>query len=151
MACAHAYAPGLEITPGMFEPKLPTLIAKDLLGDTTRWIQVGTTEREKNQRDLRHWKEAEFRVYFTTESEIERFCHHLRGSTTNWVEKVKFFSFDPEFLSVSAELLESSSKWELTFTDDALYGTFNGTELETVIEPVDIWARYQHSIQNVSG
>jgi uncharacterized protein YaeQ len=149
LAFSHAYREGLEFSPGMFEPKAPTLFAIDLLGNTTRWIQVGTPDREKILKSLRHNRDAEFSVYFYTWEQVDKFCHYLRGSTTNWVAPVQCMMLDEGFLESSAELLQSSSRWALTFLDDAVFATINGAEFQTTIGTIDIWQRYQSTITNV--
>jgi uncharacterized protein YaeQ len=148
LAYAHAYREGLEFSPGLFEPKAPTFFASDLFGNTTRWIQLGAPEKEKIQKMLRHHKEAECSVYFLNWQQVDKFCHYLRGSTSNWVAPVRCYLLDEGFLEASGELLQSSSRWSLNFIDGSVFAVINGSEFETTVETVDIWERFQQTIAN---
>ena len=147
-ALAHAYREGLEFSEGFFDPKAPAIWAHDLFEQITAWIELGAPDREKIQRALRRNPKAEFRIYFYDQEQIDLFCHYLRGSTSNWVAPVQFYLLDRRFLEQSAELLTSSSRWEITFADETAYATINGMEFETTVSQVNIWQRYQESIEN---
>lgn len=143
---AHAYRPGLEFSQGMFEPDDPTLWGKDEIGALHTWIQLGSPDKKKLQRAMRAG-EVEIRIYFMNREEISAFCHLLRGSRTNWVEEIKFFRFQPEFLEEAAATLSTSSELSLTFSDEILFAGCNGQDFTTTIENVDIWAEFQASLQ----
>ncbi len=144
---AHVYQPSLEFVPGA-ESKGPTIRLLDLLGNMRLWVQVECPDSEKIQRAIRTHKHAEYRVYFLHDEDVERCAHSLRGSKTNWIEPVQFFRLDAEFLEALAATERSSSYWEITFVDTTAYVIANGVELETRIEAIDMWRRFQANIKN---
>jgi len=145
LAWLHCYEPGQEFTRGLFEPKEPTIWRRDVIGALLLWVQLGCPDRQKLQRALRE-SAGEVRVYFYEPGQVEALCHMLRGSTTNWVEPVRFYHLDPELLVALAEYPVSSSSWQATFVDGQLYLVVDGREYASSVEPVDIWARYQESL-----
>lgn len=149
-AYLDSYEEDLKFSEGLFQPKQPTIWKKDLVGDVVTWIEVGSPSRDKMMRALKHDTTKTFKIYFTSNEEIETFCHHLRGSTTNWAGKVNFYLINQNFLEQLTPLARSSSTISATFVDNTLYLIFDEVEFETVISQVDIWERYQASIQNIA-
>jgi uncharacterized protein YaeQ len=146
IAYVHCYREGQEFSRGLFEPKDPTIWQKDILGDTLLWVQLGTPDRKKIETTLRAYPKAEHRIYFYEPGQISQFCHMLRGSKTNWVKDVQFFSIPPSILEALVPLERSSPLWNVTIVDDELYLTCDETELQARISSVDIWAAYQESL-----
>jgi uncharacterized protein YaeQ len=147
LAYLHAYRAGIEFTRGVSEPKEPTIWQRDVIGDVLLWIQVGEPEKRKLELSLKQHPKAEHRVYFYQEQEVQRFCHHLRGSKTNWVQHVAFYQIEPELLERLAELECHSPEWNTSFIDNRLYLSIDGLDLESTIKPIDIWDEYQATLQ----
>jgi hypothetical protein len=103
-------------------------------------------ERRKLELSLKQNRGAEHRIYFSSQEEINRFCHHLRGSTSNWVEDVLFYRIPQSLLADVAKTENSSPHWSVSFIDNRLYMTANGIDVESEIEPIDIWSAFQHSL-----
>lgn len=143
---AHCYRDGQSFSHGLFEPKEPTLWHRDILGETLLWVQVGVPDRKKIEVTLRSHPHAEHRIYFYDPAQIMQFCHLLRGSKTNWVKDVQFFLIPPRILEDLIPLAHSSPLWNVTIIDNQLYLTCDGSELQTSIEPVDIWQAFQESL-----
>jgi hypothetical protein len=95
--------------------------------------------------------DAEHRIYFYEASQIQEFCHLLRGSKTNWVQDIQFFMIQPTLLEALVPISRSSPEWQVTYIDNYLYLQVDGTELESNITPVDIWAEYQESLLRVES
>lgn len=146
VAYTHCYREGQSFSQGLFEPKDPTIWLKDITGETLLWVQVGCPDRRKIELTLRSAPAAEHRVYFYGPAQIRDFCHMLRGSKTNWVQDIQFFLIQPALLEALVPISRSSPEWQATFIDNRLYLQVDGTELESEISPVDIWAEYQESL-----
>ena len=149
IAYIHSYENDLKFSPGYFEPKLPSLFSKNVIDQTTAWIDIGCPSKEKLTRALKSHLEAKFKVYFYSTNQIDEFCHHLRGSKSNWVQKVSFFNINEIFLEKLCQIKKSSSEWLVTLVDNGFYLVFDGLELETDIIPIEIWSRFQESISNI--
>lgn len=148
IAYLHAYRPGLQFTRGISEPREPSIWYKDELGNVLAWIQIGVPDKRKLELSLKQNAGAEHRVYFYQEGDVERFCHYLRGSKTNWVKDVQFFTLPTELLRTLEEHESSSPSWNVSFIDDRMYMTINDYDLESTISPVDIWSAFQASLSS---
>ncbi len=147
LAYCHCYREGQSFSGGMFEPKEPTIWQKEITGELLLWVQLGCPDRKKIETTLRSAPTAEHRIYFFEEHQAAEFCHLLRGSKTNWVEPIQFFMLPAELLEQLVPLCRSSPEWGVTFIDNRLYLSVDGTELESEIRPVDIWQEYQNTLQ----
>jgi len=146
LAFTHCYRAGQSFSPGLFEPKDPTIWQKEITGEVLLWVQVGCPERRKLELTLKSAPNAEHRIYFYEQSQIPEFCHMLRGSKTNWVSDIQFFEIPPSLIEPLVPLARSSPLWQITYVDDRVYLNVDGTELEGEISSVDIWERYQESL-----
>ena len=146
LAYSLAYEEGLQFTVDPFDAKLPSIAKKDLLGDVTVAIDVGEIDPEKIRRSLKRRPPPHHKVYFYDEAQIARFCHEMRGSTTNWIADIEFFSISFDFLTSITEFEKTSSSWEITLVDSTLYLSVDGHALSTEILRVDMWQRFQESL-----
>ncbi len=148
MAYVHSYEEGLEFTEGLFNPKQPAIWKLDYLNDPALWIEVGVPDKKRLYHTSKN-RNCRCRVYFLNQTEVEEFCHILRGASTNWVDGIEFFLFDEDFLVKTSESLPLHSKWEVTFIDDTIYITLEGIDFNTNIHQIDIWDTFQESIGNM--
>jgi len=146
----HSWRPGLEFTQGLGEPGQPTFWARSVVGEILLWGQVGSLTKKKIQHTLKSDPRSQHRVYFYDRAQIHQFCHELRGSKTNWVEPVTFFQVDSGLLEGLVPLERSSPEWSITFVDDHMYLVVDGSEFETTITSLDIWAEYQAHLDESS-
>jgi uncharacterized protein YaeQ len=145
----HSYRDGLALTAGLFEPRDPTVIHRDITGEILFWAQLGVPDPKKLDAALRLPASSELRVYFSDAEEPFQFASLLRGSKTNWVERIRFFMIPLTLLEVIAASTTTSSVWSATCVEDHLYLVCDGREVDMVIERVDIWAVFQQLIGNL--
>jgi uncharacterized protein YaeQ len=148
IAYAHTYRSGIAFTQSAADSKEATIACSDEIGTLLLWAHVGAPEKRKLELSLKQHTAAEHRIYSYEPQDISLFCHHLRGSKTNWVEKVLFYRIDPDFLTRLIALESSSPCWNISFIDDRLYLSVDGIELESEIAPVDIWSEFQRSLED---
>jgi uncharacterized protein YaeQ len=146
IAYLHCYRAGIDFSRGVSEPKEPTIWLKDAIEQIQLWAQVGVPEKRKLELSLKQHPTAEHRVYFYQEGDVERFCHHLRGSKTNWVKEIQFYQLDPIFLERLATLETTSPLWSISFIDNRIYLTLGHIDLESEVTPIDIWDAFQQSL-----
>jgi uncharacterized protein YaeQ len=149
IAFLNEYCQDLEFTQGLFDPKLPTAWHREITGEVRRWIQVGVPDKKKLEMALRCGVDATYHVYFYASEQIEHFCHHLRGSKTNWVAPFTFYLIDPSLLEALVPLERSSPEWTATFIDSHLYLTVDDQELDAPLIEIDIWRAYQDTLASV--
>lgn len=147
VAYTHAYRSGIRFTHAAFDSKETTLVCYNEIENLLVSAQVGTPDKRKLELSLKQHVDTEHRIYFYDLQDIPIFCHHLRGSSTNWVENVLFYLIDPDFLAQLIQYESSSPHWNISFIDDRLYLSFSGVEIESEITPVDIWSEFQRSLK----
>ncbi|MEY4700145.1 MAG: hypothetical protein RL326_332 [Pseudomonadota bacterium] len=146
IAFLHCYRQGQTFTQEVSDPKEPTIVLKNTIGELLLWVHVGGIERRKLELSLKQHPRTPHSVYFFDEIQIHNFCHALRGSKSNWIEPVRFFLIDPEFLSQLASLERTSPSWVATFVDERLYLSIDGVDFESSLRSIDIWDEYQKQL-----
>ena|GEM_PF-1051575 len=144
----HCYRQGQEFTRDTLDPKLPTIWEKDAVGALHLWVKVGLCDKRTIEVSLKQHPKAMHVVYFFEESQKQSFCHHLRGSKTNWIRDVQFYQLCPSFLEKLAMYESSSPQWTVTIVDNRIYINVDGNDLESDISPIDIWEAYQESLNS---
>ncbi len=143
IAFLHCYREGQTFTQEVSDPKKPTIVLTNAIGELLLWAHVGEIERRKLELSLKQNPRATHAVYFFGDEQIYSFCHALRGSKSNWVEHVRFFLIDRNFLTDVASLERTSPSWVASFIDDQLYLTIDGSDFVSQLLPIDIWDEYQ--------
>jgi len=154
IAYCHSYRLGIYFTDNTLEPREATIEERDTIGTLNLWAQVGTPQKRMLELSLKQSPDAEHRVYFYRPDDVTTICHHLRGSKTNWVDKVLFYKIAPELLARLIEHDSSSPIWNLSFIDDRIYLTTGDLEVESELLQIDIWVAFQNSLtihQNITG
>ena len=150
IAYLHSYQEALEFTLCPPDSKEPSIKRLNEIGEVKTWIQVGAPEKRNLELSLKQHPDAEHRVYFYLADDLSRFCHHLRGSKTNWVKDVAFYQIAPELLTELTELDRSSPHWNVSFIDEKIYLSVNYRDLESEIAPIDIWSAFQESLSPIA-
>lgn len=146
IAYLHAYKTGIEFTQKVSDPKQPTIVLTDEIGSVMQWIDVGAPEKRKLELSLKQNPSAEHRIYFYTADDVSQFCHHLRGSKTNWIETVSFYTIEAALIEQLITSETTSPHWIVSFIDDHLYISANDIELESDLHQIDIWQEFQSSL-----
>jgi uncharacterized protein YaeQ len=146
IAFLHCYRQGQTFTQEVSDPKEPTIVLKDTIGELLLWVHVGEIERRKLELSLKQNPGVPHSVYFFDEVQIHNFCHALRGSKSNWIEHVQFLLIDPEFLAQLAPLERTSPSWVATFIDEQLYLSIDGVDFESPLRSIDMWDEYQKQL-----
>lgn len=157
IAFAHAYREGLTLNNDPSRSNDPAIYLRNALGETEVWIDVGLPDKRKLELSLKHSPKAEHVIYLYSSEDIANFCHYLRGSKSNWVQEVHFYSLDPALLERLIDTESSSPTWNISFIDNAIFLTVTGAtnkgrlipeviDLESAIKPIDIWLEFQNTL-----
>jgi uncharacterized protein YaeQ len=149
IAYLHSYCENLRFCDSNSNPKLPTIWLRDTIDTVMLWIDVGTPDKRKLELSLKQNARATHRVYFYQEQDITQFCHHLRGSKTNWVKDVECYQIETQLLCDLETQEQTSPNWSVSFIDDRVYLTIDGRDFESTLARVDIWDAFQASLQAV--
>lgn len=147
LSYSEEYEEGLTFSRGLFEPKEPTIWKHSVIEELLVWCEVGLPPLEKLQRALRHHPEAKFSIYFYSQEHVDGFCYYLRGSKSNWVKDINFYLIDELFLNNLSEKLRTSNRWQLAINEGIVFLNVGEITLETTVENIDIWAKYQLSLE----
>ncbi|MEV4736420.1 MULTISPECIES: YaeQ family protein [unclassified Microbacterium] len=126
---------GLEHTEGIAfggsvsSTEEPAVIARDLTGAITAWIEVGAPDAER----LHHATRLADRVVVYTHRDPAKVMAPWADKRIHRADDVRVYSFDPEFIATAAPLLERRNTATLTVTEQTLYLTLNGTTLTTAV------------------
>ena len=149
VAYCHSYTPELSFS-HTASSDTPALSSHDAVGELQTWIAVGPPEKRPLELSLKQNPQAVHTVYFYQEEDLPRFCHYLRGSTSNWIKNVTFYHIEDSLLTQVAEIEDISPTWNISFIDGTIYLTVKSLELESTIEAVDIWDAFQDSLKATS-
>ncbi|MCB0338496.1 MAG: YaeQ family protein [Bdellovibrionales bacterium] len=138
IAFALEYRDGLEFTLGLFDPDEPSMIARNVIGETETWIDIGAVDPKKLRRSLASAPKAKHVVYFYQADDRDHFVHHLKGNRISRLDEVQFYQLDPQFVGAMGHSLLRNSDLVVTSVDHTLYANFNGTAFESVFPEVDI-------------
>jgi uncharacterized protein YaeQ len=151
IAYLHSYRDGISFCDANLNPKLPTIWLKDTVDTVVLWVHVGAPDKRKLELSLKQNTQAEHRVYFYQEEDIARFCHHLRGSKTNWVKDIECYQIEARLLEELETQERTSPEWSVSFIDDRMYLTIDGQDFESTISRIDIWEAFQDSLRAESA
>ena len=142
----HAFNADLKFSanPGALDS--PTLSQHDHSGEYASWISIGLPDLKALRLATRRFQHCAFAVYFLNESEIERFCHALRGTKENWVKEIDFFLIKCDSFDVLLPIDQTSSHWYANQSDQILYLESESTTYQVTFEGIDIWQRYQQTM-----
>jgi uncharacterized protein YaeQ len=141
----------LEFTPDLFDTRQPSLSKKDLVGELKLAVEVGEINPEKIHKAIKRKPHPHYRVYFYDDFHVSKFCREMRGSTTDWVSGIECFMFSYDFLSSLVPHAKSSTSWTCTIVDDTLYLTMDEFAFSTVVEPLDMWQKFQESLATAAA
>jgi uncharacterized protein YaeQ len=151
---AHCYHPELHFLSTEEDASASTLVVEDFDQTLLLWAYVGSPSALEIRRALgRQKKMGHCLVYFPNAFDEKRFVHQLRGSKTNWVEKLSFFRIDLSGLRAFLEEAEEHGladriEMDITLVDDMAYLSIDNKQYAICIEKIDIWESFQKSLHN---
>lgn len=107
---------GIEMTPGVSSTDLPAIIARDLTGRITTWIEIGMPDAERLHRGSR----AADRTAVYTHRDVRQLLAQLEGRRIHRAEALVIRAFDRVPLEQLAERLERRMSLGLTIAEGEL-------------------------------
>ncbi len=129
LAYCLEYREGIAFTEGVAAGDQPAVLARDLTGRMTAWIEVGMPDADRLHRGA---KAAE-RVAVYTQRDPERLVKQLAAAKIHRAAEIPIFAFDPGFVDTIAESIDRRSRISLSVTERQLYVELDGRTLETRI------------------
>jgi uncharacterized protein YaeQ len=143
------YKEGIELTQGLFDLKLPSIWARDVVENITDWVEVGLPDKKKIALAVKQNPKAKISIFFLTTEEINSFCHFLKGSTENWTKNISFYLLEGDDLISLFQNNTSGLRLTVNIFDLNMFIIDQDENNLTVdFKEVDIWEAYQTSIAN---
>lgn len=111
----------------------PALSRRDLRGDLTDWIEIGTPSVER----LHRAKKACARVAVYTWKQPDALATEAAGAVHR-AHELEIIALEPEFLDAAAATLDRNNRWDLSVTGGTLYLTVGAAVLETAPRRIPI-------------
>ena len=129
LAYCWQWREGIAFGPGLSDPELPDVLAKDLTGEIVLWVRVGKVDAVKLQRERDRHPRAEVVVLFDSPERLERFRDDLGGEGRD-LERIQLAALAPEFLASLSEWDARRTKLSLTLVGDHVYVEHDGMPLD---------------------
>ncbi|MCB0317489.1 MAG: YaeQ family protein [Bdellovibrionales bacterium] len=143
LAFANSYTEGLKII-DTHSKQLPSLVNMDITEEIKQNIFVGFLDASSLRHSVKQHSNCMTECYFFESTQIENFCHQLRGSKTNWVDQLNFWELESKLNLSLVDTLETRNKCLITIVDSEIYINSNGREISGSYNKIDIWEFYQH-------
>ena len=129
LAYCLEYDEGIGFGEGIATTDEPAVIARDLTGLVTAWIEVGQPEAERVHRGSR--LAARTAVY--TQHDPAKVLARWDGKRIHRREEILLHSFDPGFVDTVAGLVARRNALTVSVTERHLYVELNGTSRDSAI------------------
>ncbi|MFT4050714.1 MAG: YaeQ family protein [Microbacterium sp.] len=120
---------GIAFTEGVAATDEPAVIARDLTGAITRWVEVGVPDAAR----LHTGSMQSPRVAVYTHRDPVKVAAAWAGKRIHRADGIGLYSFDRGFVDAAAALLERRNVFTLSVTERRLYLELNGTLLESEV------------------
>jgi uncharacterized protein YaeQ len=116
------YEEGIAFSKGLSTSEEPALWVKDLQGNVTLWIEVGSPSPER----LHKASKAAPRVVVVTQHDPEVQKRQLRGKGIHRESEIEIYALAPAFLDAIETKIDRHVRWELVRNEGELYVTIAG-------------------------
>ncbi len=130
LAYCWLWEEGIGFGPGISEPELPDLLARDGSGDETLWIRVGKADPVKLQRECDRHPRARVAVLFDAPQRMEAFVAEAREASLDRLARVELAAADPALLAALSQIEERRTRLTLTIVGAHLYVDRGGRALD---------------------
>lgn len=125
LALCLEHAEGIGFGDGLSGGDEPAVLARDLTGALTAWIEIGAPEAERVHRGSM----AAERTAVYTHRDPDKVAGRWVGKRIHRAEDVRLVSFDPGFVEAVADAVTRRTSMSVSRTEGTLYVEVNGTSL----------------------
>ena len=126
LAYCLEYREGIAFSPGISAGDQPAILARDLTGQITLWVEVGAPDAERLHRGS---KSAE-RVAVYTYRDIVQLKQQLSGSRIHHAEEIPIYVVERSLLDALIASLERRTTIGIVVTEGQLYIQIGGNSIE---------------------
>ncbi len=121
------YEEGIGFSKGLSTTEEPAVWVKDLQGNVTLWLDIGTPSAER----LHRASKAAPRVVVFTHHDPQVLRRQLRGQAIHRQDELRIFALSPRFLDEMAANVERHTSLSLVRNEGELYVTIGTHALST--------------------
>ena len=134
IARALEHGPGVEFSAGgVSSGDEPAIVARDLRGDLTAWIEVGSPSPERLHKATKLG--ARVAIYGWRGDALAR---EIAEGRVHKAAAIELFDLTPELLDAIAATLDRANAWALSIAGGTIYATCNGRALEGALRRIDL-------------
>ena len=126
LAYCLEYREGIVFSPGISAGDQPAILARDLTGQITLWVEVGAPDAERLHRGS---KSAE-RMAVYTYRDIVQLKQQLSGSRIHRAEEIPIYVIERSLLDALIAALERRTTMGIVVTEGQLYIQIGGDSIE---------------------
>jgi len=130
LAYCLEYREGIEMTAGLSDGDEPAIVARDLTGKVTAWIEVGMPDADR----LHRASKLADSVAVYPHRDVRILLGQLEGKRIHRAEEIAIYTFGAAFIKELAERFERRVALSLSITERHLYLDIGGASMTTVIE-----------------
>lgn len=134
LAYCLEYREGIEFGGGVSTADEPAVLAKDLTGKITAWIEIGSPDAARVHFGS---KQAGYIAVYT-HRDPAKLLASWDGKTIYKSEDLVLRSFDPKFIDEATRALARRNTLSVSVTEGELYFELNGTSLVTTIHTHEV-------------
>ena len=127
LAYCLEYTEGIAFGGGVSTADEPAVLARDLTGALTAWIEVGAPDAQR----LHHGSKLAERTAVYTHRDPAKLLASWEGKQIHRADRITVRSFDPGFIDAAAAALARRNTMTLSVTEGRIYLDLNGTALES--------------------
>ena len=132
IAYALHVSDGVEMSrAGLCDPSDPPILARDLTGKMTLWIDIGQPSPER----LHKATKAANSVFVYTYKKPQLLIDSVAKATVHRVEDIQYFSLAPSFLDALANCLARNNQWSIVRTENELFVTTGEESFSATLTP----------------
>lgn len=125
LALCLEHEEGIGFGDGLAGGDEPAVLARDLTGALTAWIEIGAPEAERVHRGSM----AAERTAVYTHRDPDKVAGRWAGKRIHRADEVRLVSFDPGFVEAVADAVTRRTSMSVSRTEGTLYVEVNGTSL----------------------
>ncbi|MGL3149242.1 YaeQ family protein [Microbacterium sp. A82] len=129
LAYCLEYGEGIAFSEGLSSTDEPAVLARDLTGMITAWIEVGAPDAER----MHYGSRLADRTVVYTHRDPAKVTAPWAGKRIHDIDKIEVFSFDPGFIDDAVRVIERRNSVTLTVTERQIYLDLNGTNLSSAL------------------
>jgi uncharacterized protein YaeQ len=134
LAYCLEYRDGIEFGGGVSTADEPAVLARDLTGKITAWIEVGSPDAARVHFGS---KLADYTAVYTNR-DPQKVLASWEGKTIHRSSEVVLRSFDAKFIDEATRQIERRNALSLSLTEGELYFELNGVSLVTTVQTHEV-------------